>query len=62
MKVDEEVSIPGVIGGDEEEVFIREILIDGGSFSVRGKIVMSLARTRDFLLLGVENSRSYSGG
>jgi hypothetical protein len=34
MNVDEEVSLPGVIGGDEEEVFIREIFIDGGSFCV----------------------------
>jgi hypothetical protein len=33
-KADEEVVIPGVIGGDEEEVFMREILIDGGSFSI----------------------------
>jgi hypothetical protein len=38
MKVDEEVVIPWVIGGDEEEVFIGEILIDGESFSVQGKI------------------------
>jgi hypothetical protein len=30
-KVDEEVVVPGVIGGNEEEVFVREILIDGGS-------------------------------
>jgi hypothetical protein len=33
-KVDKEVVIPGVIEGDEEEVFIKEILIDGGRFSV----------------------------
>jgi hypothetical protein len=33
-KVDDKVVVPGVIGGDEEEVFIREILIDGGSFRV----------------------------
>jgi hypothetical protein len=33
-KVDEEVVVPGVIGGDEEEVFIGEILIDGGSFGI----------------------------
>jgi hypothetical protein len=36
-KVDEEVIVLGVIGGDEEEVFFREILIDGGIFSVHGK-------------------------
>jgi hypothetical protein len=36
-KVDEEVVVLGVIGGDEEEVFIEKILINGGSFSVRGK-------------------------
>jgi len=36
-KVDEEVIITGVIGGDEEEVFIKEILIDGERFGVRGK-------------------------
>jgi hypothetical protein len=34
LKVDEEVSIPWVIRRDEEEVFIGEILIDGGIFSV----------------------------
>ena len=33
-KVDEEVIVPGVIEGDEEEVFVREIRIDGGCFSV----------------------------
>jgi hypothetical protein len=36
-KVDEKFVIPWVIKGDGEEVFIREILIDGGSFSLRGK-------------------------
>jgi hypothetical protein len=34
LKVDEEVIVPGVIRGDEEEVFVREICIDGGSFSI----------------------------
>jgi hypothetical protein len=34
MKIDEEFIVPGIIGGDEEEVFIGEILIDGGSFSI----------------------------
>jgi hypothetical protein len=29
LKVDEKVTIPGVIRGDEEEVFIRKIHIDG---------------------------------
>jgi hypothetical protein len=33
-KKDEEVVVLGVIGGDEEEVFIGEILIDGGIFCV----------------------------
>jgi hypothetical protein len=37
-KVDEELPVPGVIRGDEEEVFIEEILIDRGIFSIRGKI------------------------
>jgi hypothetical protein len=37
MKVDEEVTILRVIGGDEEDVFIGEILIDGGRFGVRWK-------------------------
>jgi hypothetical protein len=36
-KVDEKFIIPWVIEGDGEEVFIGEILIDGGSFSLRGK-------------------------
>jgi hypothetical protein len=33
-KVDEKVVVPGFIGGNEEEVFVREILIDGGSFGI----------------------------
>jgi hypothetical protein len=33
-KVDEEFVIPGVVGGDEEEVFIENILIDGGIFGI----------------------------
>jgi hypothetical protein len=33
-KVEEEVAIPGVIRGDEEVVFVGEILIDRGSFVV----------------------------
>jgi hypothetical protein len=32
----------------------------GEALASEGKVVMSSARTRDFLLLGVENSRSYS--
>jgi len=34
LKVYEEASIPWVIEGNEEEVFIREIHIDGGSLSI----------------------------
>jgi hypothetical protein len=34
MKVDKKVILLGFIEGDEEEVFVREIFIDGGSFSV----------------------------
>jgi hypothetical protein len=34
MKVDEEVIVPGFIIGDEEEVLIGEIHIDGGSFGI----------------------------
>jgi hypothetical protein len=30
LKVDEKVVVPGVIGGDEKEVFVGEICIDGG--------------------------------
>jgi hypothetical protein len=37
-KVDEEVPVPGVIEGDEEEVFVGKIRIDGRSFSIQGKI------------------------
>jgi hypothetical protein len=33
-KVYGKVSIPGIFSGDEEEVFIGEILIDGGSFGI----------------------------
>jgi hypothetical protein len=32
----------------------------GEALVSEGKVVMSSARTRDFFLLGVENSRSYS--
>ena len=32
----------------------------GGALASEGKFVMSSARTRDFLILGVDNSRSYS--
>jgi len=37
-KVDKKVVVPRVIGGDEEEVLIREICIYGGSYTVKGKI------------------------
>jgi hypothetical protein len=36
-KVYEKVIIPRVIRGDEEEVFVEEIHIDGGSFGIQGK-------------------------
>jgi hypothetical protein len=58
--IDEEVVVPGVIGGDEEEVFARKSSLMGEYFSSKRKSVMSLARTRDFFLLGVDKSRSYS--
>ena len=37
-KVDDKVTIPGVIRGDVEEVFIGEFLIYRGSFGVGGEI------------------------
>jgi hypothetical protein len=54
LKVDKEVIVPVVIREHEEEVFIGEILIMGEDFASEGKPIMILARTRDFLLLGVE--------
>ena len=34
IKVDEKVAVPGVIRGNEEEVFVGEILVNGGSFGI----------------------------
>jgi hypothetical protein len=59
-KVDEKVAIPGVIQGDVEEVFVGKSVLTGESLASEGNVVMSSARTSAFLLLGVENSRSYS--
>jgi hypothetical protein len=52
MKVDKEVFVSGVIRGDEEEVFIGEILIDGGRFIVRGKSRNEFGQDKSFLDLG----------
>jgi hypothetical protein len=61
LKVDEKVTIPWVIRGDEEEVFIGRIsILTGEALACEGKFVMSSARMRTFFLLGVEKSRSYS--
>jgi hypothetical protein len=51
-KVDEEVPIPGVIRGDEEEVFIGEIIIDWGIISVREKIRNDFGWDEIFLSFG----------
>jgi hypothetical protein len=59
-KVYEEVTVAGVIGRNEEEVFIRESSLMGKDLASEGKAVMSLDRTRDLFILGVENSRLYS--
>jgi hypothetical protein len=51
-QVDEEVVVPGVIGGDEEEVFVEKICIDWGSYSVRGKIPNEFGEDKCFLDFG----------
>jgi hypothetical protein len=60
LEVDEEVVIPWIIRSDVKKMFIREVGIDGGTGSIGGEGCDKFARTRYFLLLGVENSRSYS--
>jgi hypothetical protein len=59
-EVDEEIIVPRIIRGDVKEMFIGEVGIDGRLVVSEGNVVMSSARMRDFFLLGVENSRSYS--
>jgi hypothetical protein len=34
LKVDKKVTIPRLIGGDEEKLFVREICIDKGGFGI----------------------------
>jgi hypothetical protein len=59
-KVHKDVTVPWVIRRNEEQMFIWEVLIDGGVFGPDGRSTISSARTRAFFLLGVVNSRSYS--
>jgi hypothetical protein len=51
-KVEEKVTIPGVIRGDEEEVLIGKIHIDGGSFSIRGKSRNEFGEDKHFPAFG----------
>jgi hypothetical protein len=51
-KVDEEVVVPRVIEGDEEEVFVEEILINGVHFRIRGKSRNEFRRDKRFLAFG----------
>jgi hypothetical protein len=51
-KVYKEVVVLGVIGGDEEEVLIKEILIYGGRFSIRRKGHNEFSEDDNFLSFG----------
>jgi hypothetical protein len=51
LKVYEKVTIPGVIRGDEEEVFVGKSRIDGGSVSIRGKSRNKFGEENHFLAL-----------
>jgi hypothetical protein len=50
--VDKEVVVPRVIRVDEEEVFIEEFLIDGGSLSIGGKGCNEFVEDKIFLAFG----------
>jgi hypothetical protein len=53
LKVDEKVTILGIIRGDVEEVFIREIRVDGWTSSVRGKRCNEFREHECFLAFGI---------
>jgi hypothetical protein len=36
-KVDEEVTVPGIIRSDVKEMFVRKVGVDGGTGGVRGE-------------------------
>jgi hypothetical protein len=41
-------------------MFVKKVGVDGALVVSEGRVVTSSVRMRDFLLLGVENLRSYS--
>ena len=51
-EVDEKIVVPWVIRGDVEEMFIREVGIDGGTGSIGGEGCYKFGKDGSFLALG----------
>jgi hypothetical protein len=60
VKVDEEIIVLGSSEGMRKRRLSGKSSLMGKALASKGKIVMSSARKRDFLLLGLEKSRLYS--
>jgi hypothetical protein len=51
-EVDEKIVVPRVIQGDEKEMFVGEVGIDGGTGSIQGKCRDEFREDERFLALG----------